>query len=409
MLDSYSFRTMLQISDYLCGEVVGYVSGGWYFPSEKAHNVRAGEGCHTMVHESAVVVCEESRVTEHDVCSPFALHNRPVVVQWEELEDLVVSRIEKSGELFEMLGPGCPKLLVHKTLGLGNILNPGETVVLPLVAQLGIIHLPSKPFTTVETDLNVKWEPRLDPTVHKSENRMDVVMVEVKTFSPSADEFQLSCLTVVIDIERQTWFDRAEHANQTSLNAVLTCQFMCEAFLRRLARGKIDKGPGALGGDAFGSFFQLAAHFQHMFGEIFEQNLSLPQVRYHPVGIHNVSQRPTKEQSVKTIQYPDDIRGVFMQKCLHGVPPSTKLVFGYNSIHQKEEHLLILVAARGSVLQKGVFRRFLSSFFPNSLPDYPTALSPQLQLALTLLQFAGDLPCLIEILFRHGLFTPLFI
>ena len=164
-----------------------------------------------MVHESAVVVCEESRVTEHDVCSPFALHNRPVVVQWEELEDLVVSRIEKSGELFEMLGPGCPKLLVHKTLGLGNILNPGETVVLPLVAQLGIIHLPSKPFTTVETDLNVKWEPRLDPTVHKSENRMDVVMVEVKTFSPSADEFQLSCLTVVIDIERQTWFDRAEH------------------------------------------------------------------------------------------------------------------------------------------------------------------------------------------------------
>jgi len=92
-----------------------------------------------------------------------------------------------------------------------------------------------------------------------------------------------------------------------------------------------------------------------MLGEVLEQDLLLPQMGHHPVGINDVSETPSKDQSVEPIQNPDDFRGVFVQECLHGVPPSTKLALDIDSIHQRRGTCSFLVAAAGCGLKKAGF------------------------------------------------------
>lgn len=45
-----------------------------------------------------------------------------------------------------------------------------------------------------------------------------------------------------------------------------------------------------------------------------------------------------KHKSVKTTQDPNDIGRVFVQGCLHGVPPWMKLLLSMNSRPRKEGH-----------------------------------------------------------------------
>ncbi len=92
-------------------------------------------------------------------------------------------------------------------------------------------------------------------------------------------------------------------------------------------------GPGAIGCRAYGSLSHLGAYFRRIFGEVFQQNLFLFQVKLHPVGVHDMFECSTKDRSVKTVENPAlrvqsmDSHRVFPIKDKQGVrPPALEAV-----------------------------------------------------------------------------------
>jgi len=64
-------------------------------------------------------------------------------------------------------------------LGLLQVLDPGEAVIVAVVRQSRGVHLPGQPLPTVEINSQVEREPGLEPHVHEAEDRVDQVMVDV--------------------------------------------------------------------------------------------------------------------------------------------------------------------------------------------------------------------------------------
>ena len=89
-----------------------------------------------------------------------------------------------------------------------------------------------------------------------------------------------------------------------------------------------------------------------MLAELLEEDPLGMQVTLHPVWVYNLSESTSKNETVKTIEDSRDIGGIFMQECLHGVPPEVRGFLSNYTIPQKEEHHPILVAAVGRVLKE---------------------------------------------------------
>lgn len=90
--------------------------------------------------------------------------------------DLGVNGIELASNAVEQLGPLSFELTIHQALSLGQVGDPGETVVLLQVIETSGLRLSRQPFPSVESDLNGERKPSLDAGIQKAEDRMDLVV-----------------------------------------------------------------------------------------------------------------------------------------------------------------------------------------------------------------------------------------
>src|SRR5215469_10060154 len=79
---------------------------------------------------------------------------------------------------------------VQQSLGFRNIFDVRKTIFATNITHALFAHLTSEILTTIDADLNVERKPCLNTSVHKTENRMNFVMINEFTFSISGDEFE---------------------------------------------------------------------------------------------------------------------------------------------------------------------------------------------------------------------------
>src|SRR6202022_4393144 len=104
-------------------------------------------------------------------------------------------------------------------LGLGGVLKPGEGVVPAHVTQLGLIHLPSQPFATVDANVDMEGKPGLDARVHETENRVDLIVIQMQTLARTVADLQLPGQMILDDLEGHARIDAAQDADGTFLDA----------------------------------------------------------------------------------------------------------------------------------------------------------------------------------------------
>src|SRR4029453_3291660 len=105
-------------------------------------------------------------------------------------EDTFMKRIQLPSKTVQEFGPVHLYLPVHQLLGLYVVLDPYKTVPLLSVLQPFFVHLSRQPFPAVYADLNTEGEPRLNPRVHPSHHRMDLILIHDPTRSFPAHDMR---------------------------------------------------------------------------------------------------------------------------------------------------------------------------------------------------------------------------
>src|SRR5207247_11451141 len=89
--------------------------------------------------------------------------------------------IQWLGQSVAQLRPVGLQLLVQQCLCSWIIVNPHQAIPLLVIAQSFPRHLPGEPFPPVLPDLHVAGKPSLNPGIHPSHLRLDLVVVQHTT------------------------------------------------------------------------------------------------------------------------------------------------------------------------------------------------------------------------------------
>ena len=197
------------------------------------------------------------------------------------------------------------QLSVQQSLRHPEILDPRETVVLLLVSQAGIGHLPSQPVPAVESHMHREREPALEPRVPQAVVRIQIVMVVVKAFTRLDPYLQLLGLPVAPHLNGLARLDAAQHRDQPSVAPVFGGQPQRRLFLALLAVVEILVDAGLLGFGLDG----LAQFHRRLLGErlvVLERHLRLRQKTRYAARIAQQPFAAAKTKPVKTMQDTQD-------------------------------------------------------------------------------------------------------
>jgi hypothetical protein len=96
---------------------------------------------------------------EHHIAGPFTLRDGPVVthgtgaaVRQVEVE-FTGYRMDSAHEVAQQGLPGRAQLLVHQSLSSRQVVDAGEAVALPHIADSGAVELAGQPLSSIEADL----------------------------------------------------------------------------------------------------------------------------------------------------------------------------------------------------------------------------------------------------------------
>jgi hypothetical protein len=230
-----------------------------------------------------------------------------------------MGRIEPAGDRVENRRPGGPQLGIHQGLGFGEIFDPGEAVIFPLVAQTGPIHLAGQPFPAIETNLDGEGEPALDSGVHEPEDGIVPVMVEKQAFAPAGVEFQFFRLPVPIQLIALTGLHGSQDADQAFFDPILLGNLSGYFFLVDLGGIQVHNGTFWALGLGAGGGFQLGALLLREFTEVFQEDPHMPEGVKHSTFNCQNSQSAPQDQTIEATQMADDIFLVLLYKLFHGV------------------------------------------------------------------------------------------
>src|SRR3974390_820707 len=92
-----------------------------------------------------------------------------------------------------------------------------------------------EPLAAIHADIDAEGEPGLDAGVHKAEDRMNLVVVQVEALALAVGNLQLLGVTVVNDLEGGTGIDTAQHANEAALDAIPGGNLPCDVLFAQMA------------------------------------------------------------------------------------------------------------------------------------------------------------------------------
>ena len=188
MLQSDAFGPMSIMADDFTLEIAM-----WFFP-QKTHNILTAENRDTAAYQGWVDPGQAFSRFEHDIRGPFTLVGRPIIRFPKRCQHGIMLRIQTMGNFVECGRPTCPQLLVHQFLSFLDLINPGKTVIPPLVTKSQSIHL-SCVFRVRRVEL-----PRVGDDAHEGRYRsgfgaakVDLIALgarssgEIARYGPQAD------------------------------------------------------------------------------------------------------------------------------------------------------------------------------------------------------------------------------
>ena len=326
VLDPYAVRPATPIAlhvleTYLCRAV------------HKPQHLFTAKGHHGVVHQGGINACKSGPVTKHHISCVLGLGRRPVVVTLNGTANLSVQRMALLEQRPQKYGPVGAVLLIHQRLGTRHIANPRKTVVLSLIAKLRLIHLAGQPFSSVETNLNQKRKPALQPKVQKSQLFMHPVKVQVDALAPFKSKLKLSGETIAAQKPGAARLDATKHSNKPQLNLVTLLDLSSLILLACATGVKIKHRPVMPRRQIH---CRLAHTSRQRGGEgfkIFPQNSCLPQVLFHHRLVIETSKRALQSQSIPTVQNSDDIACVTSYKGMRNL-------FRQCIVYRRHEHRL---------------------------------------------------------------------
>src|SRR5580704_13391541 len=99
VFDPHPLRTLSDTGAYFVATAVGYLAVARHCLAEETQYVGRAEGGHGITHELRVDLFQGGAGAEHDVASPFAVLDAPVVTRPVRAEDVGVHRINTAGQL----------------------------------------------------------------------------------------------------------------------------------------------------------------------------------------------------------------------------------------------------------------------------------------------------------------------
>jgi len=123
------------------------------------------------------------------------------------------------------------QLFVEERLRAAPILDPGKTVIPPLVAHADAVHLSRQPLPTIHAHMNGKREPGLQTHIDQADVRVIEVMVVVQALAWFATQFEFLLRAVGTYFVRPATLNTLEDADQPLVNAVPLGDFPSPGFL----------------------------------------------------------------------------------------------------------------------------------------------------------------------------------
>src|SRR6059058_4889496 len=114
------------------------------------------------------------------------------------------------------------------------ILNPKEFVLAAFILEVFPVELPSQPLASIDADLNLEGEPRLQAHIHPAEQRVNEVVIQLRAFTAVA-AYLPEPLGVFLFRECPARFDTLQHAHQPFFHLTLARKFPRRFLLGYLA------------------------------------------------------------------------------------------------------------------------------------------------------------------------------
>jgi len=165
-------------------------------------------------------------------------------------------------------------------------------------------ELNGEPFAAVEPNLNVEREPCLKSGTHKTEVRMDEVLVDVQALPRS--QFQAAFVSILRSMifETHAWLDGSKRADESTLDGILRKELVSEVFLADLPRLQVPERPlVAMNIDERGFFHSLTG-LMHEVLEVEQSALAASRKKYMPPSRISGNSEPRKTSRSKPERTP---------------------------------------------------------------------------------------------------------
>lgn len=257
MLDAGALRADLVVRDDLRLEV------SMEFTTEEGQDIFGVKAADGMVEQLLIEAAQGCPVAEQDVHGQFALVADPIVAMGGQ--DRVHEGIDASGEGLQDSGPVLAGHVAGKALGLGQVVDPREGVIQPVILDGMAVHLLGEPGMAVEIDLDGKGHPALQADMHQSELAIEEVEVEEATLAGS--DLESRPPISLNDLEAAAGFEGLQDGDKPFPSRLFLEDLLGELFFVGLAF-EDEEGPalgsgqgsgvvGDLGGEAFGVDFEV--------------------------------------------------------------------------------------------------------------------------------------------------------
>ena len=284
--------------------------------SEEGHHVLGAETQRCVLQQFGIQVLQIRWAPEHYIGGELGLIGHPVVVHIGD--ERVEQGVEALSETAEDPRPIEILELIGEALSSLRIGNSGKGVVeLPEVHVVSL-HLSGQPLMAVETNLNGKRDPTLQPHMHQAEGWIDEVKVNAQTLASSG--YDVWTIFADGDCEGVAQFQRGKDTNQPPGNAVALGNAAGLLLLTDLSAVEVLEGPSTPFGDFDGVLLDPFGLFGDKGLEVLDQQATQSHELLQSFRPTDGAQMPSKNNAINTGQRPHDFIGMFANKFVHGVP-----------------------------------------------------------------------------------------
>ena len=131
---------------------------------------------------------------------------------------------------------------------------------------------------------------------------MDLVVIQVQALALAVLDLEFVRPVVLVDLERHTGIDTAQHADQAFLDAVAGGDLPSDVFLAVLGGVEVADLATVLPGQSEGGLLQASGNLQAVSREVFVGDAVFPEVVLQSATMGQTTQRAAEEETVEAAE-----------------------------------------------------------------------------------------------------------